>query len=140
MATAIPRSKILRLVDANFNRAKEGLRVCEDICRFVVDRRELARGFRSVRHELLKILLSLPFPYDKIAASRDVEGDSGKKASSKVCLSGTSGIFLRNVKRSEEACRVLEEFSGLIHPVSSRRFQALRFKIYALEKKTLNRL
>ncbi|MDD5084991.1 MAG: thiamine-phosphate pyrophosphorylase [Candidatus Omnitrophica bacterium] len=128
------------MIDANFNRAKEGLRVCEDICRFVMNRGELARNFRGIRHDLLKILLSLPFPYDKIAASRDVEGDSGRKAFLRARLSGVKDVFLRNIKRSEEACRVLEEFSGLMHPASSRRFQALRFKIYALEKKTLNRL
>ena len=132
--------RILRIIDANYNRSKEGLRVCEDICRFSVGNSALARGFRSARHELLKILLALPFPYDKIVSSRDVEGDFGKQTVSRNKPSGIKDVFLRNIKRSEEACRVLEEFSGLIHPRSTRRFQALRFKIYALEKKALKQI
>ena len=31
---ALPREQILRVLDANINRAREGLRVCEDLVRF----------------------------------------------------------------------------------------------------------
>ena len=45
-------SKFLRVIDANFNRAKEGLRVCEDVCRFWLDEEVLTKKFKSLRHRL----------------------------------------------------------------------------------------
>ena len=44
--------KLYRVMDANLNRAKEGLRVCEDICRFVYDQRQWTSGLKTIRHQL----------------------------------------------------------------------------------------
>ncbi|MDG2132970.1 MAG: hypothetical protein P8J88_05725, partial [Phycisphaerales bacterium] len=41
-----------RLVDANANRVREGLRTLEDLARFVMDAPETARDLKGVRHEV----------------------------------------------------------------------------------------
>jgi thiamine-phosphate pyrophosphorylase len=44
-------------------------------------------------------------------------------------------IFTANAKRSQEALRVLEEFTKLIKPKAGKLIKDLRFKVYDLEKK-----
>ncbi|MCX7680174.1 MAG: thiamine phosphate synthase, partial [Spirochaetes bacterium] len=39
-------------IDANINRAMEGLRVCEDICRFVLHDEMLSRTAKKYRHSI----------------------------------------------------------------------------------------
>src|SRR4051812_9734075 len=46
---------ILRLLDANANRAREGLRVVEDYARFVVGAEELVGELKGIRHRFAEI-------------------------------------------------------------------------------------
>jgi len=46
---------VLRVIDANFNRCKEGLRVVEDIFRFIIKQNALRENLRKLRHALDKI-------------------------------------------------------------------------------------
>ncbi|MEN6495839.1 MAG: hypothetical protein ABFD16_16275, partial [Thermoguttaceae bacterium] len=43
---------VLRVLDAAWNRAREGLRVVEDYTRFVLDDRHLTEQLKQLRHEL----------------------------------------------------------------------------------------
>ncbi|HQQ88513.1 MAG TPA: hypothetical protein PLA72_10985, partial [Smithellaceae bacterium] len=63
-------AKIRRVLDANFNRVKEGLRVCEDVCRFVYDDRRLARVFKETRHTVTALMGR--FSRSRMIDSRDV--------------------------------------------------------------------
>lgn len=135
------RNSSLRLIDANFNRAKEGLRVCEDILRFKYDHKLLTAAFKKLRHDCSKVLLEFPVPYKAIVKARNSRSDVGKD--SLIFLKkkpNWNDILVSNIKRSEEALRVLEEASKVIAPAKSRRFQRLRFRLYELEKKTFKRL
>ncbi len=137
----IRNDEALRLVDVNFNRVKEGLRVCEDILRFLYDDKVLTQSFKKLRHDCSKVLLEFPIPYKKLIVARNSNDDVGKKS---VILEkkkpNWNDILTSNMKRSEEALRVLEESSKIIAPAKSRRFQSLRFQLYELEKKTLKRI
>jgi len=68
--------KICRILDANYNRAKEGLRVCEDICRFLWDDRVSTRKFKEIRHDLTKVMSSLKII--TLISSREIEKDVGR--------------------------------------------------------------
>ncbi|MDR3243174.1 MAG: hypothetical protein LBT79_00325, partial [Elusimicrobiota bacterium] len=46
----------LRIIDANLNRCREGLRVIEDCLRFVLDDCVLYKRARLIRHNTDKIL------------------------------------------------------------------------------------
>ena len=43
---------MLRLIDANLDRIGEGLRVLEDVARFILDDAALSEKLRVMRHEL----------------------------------------------------------------------------------------
>ncbi|OGX41710.1 MAG: hypothetical protein A3G91_03650, partial [Omnitrophica WOR_2 bacterium RIFCSPLOWO2_12_FULL_50_9] len=124
--------KLYRIIDANLNRAREGLRVCEDICRFVWDQREGARGFKEIRHRLTVVIMSLDIP--KLLESRNIEGDVGK-----ITLDGelrrrdAGDIFYANAQRVKESIRVLEEFAKLKNAPLAKDLKKLRYRIYALE-------
>ncbi len=128
------KKKLYRIIDANFNRAKEGLRVCEDICRFFLDKQGLTHNYKIVRHRLSGIVCSL-----KIKAfieSRNIEGDVGKQSTScEFRRIKAADIFYANSQRSKESIRVLEEFFKLINKKQAQDLKTLRYKIYAIEKK-----
>lgn len=131
--------KFLRIIDANLNRCSEGMRVCEDIVRFVLDDRLLTEGYRNTRHrfgELIKELrgkkLSVKF--------RDVKGDIGKINDRDKVRKNICDIFMANSQRVKESLRSLEEITKLFNIRFSRRFKAIRFKIYGLEKKAYIKL
>ena len=135
------RKKILRMVDANFNRAKEALRVVEDLCRFFLEEPSLTAKFKQCRHGLTRALLKFPIPYKALAASRNSRDDVGKNhgIQDRRRRPDWKDVMLANLKRSEEALRVLEEASKLVAPGRSRSFEKLRFKIYELEKESLRK-
>ena len=44
---------MLRIVDANLNRIGEGLRLIEDITRFILNDSDISEQLKAMRHELL---------------------------------------------------------------------------------------
>src|ERR1700733_6868807 len=65
---------LLRLLDANANRAREALRVLEDYARFVLNDQALSASLKSLRHALTEAMADhLP---DAIL-HRDTPGDVG---------------------------------------------------------------
>ena len=133
--------KALRLVDANLNRLKEGLRVCEDVLRFIYDDRRLTLAFKRLRHECSKTVLQFPMPYRRLVMARNVNGDVGKDSSIlDVKRPNWEHVVVSNVKRAEESLRVLEECSKILAPRLPGKFQQMRFRLYELEKKLLTKL
>lgn len=127
--------KIFRVLDANFNRAKEGLRVCEDISRFVCDQAAWSRSFKDVRHSLADIQGSLS--RKAMLKNRDVVCDVGKRSSeTEFQRKDVRDIFFANIQRVKESMRVLEEFMKLLNKNQAQKLKATRYKIYDLERKT----
>lgn len=128
-----------RILDANFNRAKEALRVCEDICRFHLRDRDRSQKLRALRHKLTLILRSSSLTPYLLFKSRDAKKDIGKREGPLTLSRSFKGIFVANAQRTKEALRVIEEFLKLMDAAASRRAQRLRFDFYALEKNTIER-
>ncbi len=127
--------KIFRVLDANFNRAKEGLRVCEDVSRFVCDQSVWTRGFKDVRHSLTEIQGSLN--RKTMLKNRDIVRDVGKRSSeTEFRRKDVCDIFFANIQRVKESIRVLEEFMKLLNKKQAQELKATRYKIYDLERKT----
>lgn len=125
--------KLLRLVDANVNRAQEGLRVCEDIVRFILDDKKLQCSFKSIRHKVYIVASKI-----KLIKSRDVRKDIGRFSTiySEGRRKTIVDVFRANIQRAKESLRVLEEVFKLIDIEKSQRFKELRYRIYELEKKS----
>ena len=133
-----PRA-VLRLLDANANRALEGLRVCEDIIRFHL---ESARGFRrtrALRHGVARAVRQLPVPAAALIRARESRRDVGRRAGTSRVAS-LERLLLINFQRAKEALRALEESSRLIAPRQTAAFQRLRFRAYEVERDTLLRV
>jgi hypothetical protein len=130
--------KFDRVMDANFNRAKEGLRVCEDVCRFVLDAKTPTRGYKSVRHQLTEIIESLKIL--EVIRSRDIRGDVGRGSTPvEFKRKNAMDIFYANSQRVKESMRVLEEFAKLRSNKLAESLKKLRYKVYALEKNVIER-
>ena len=68
--------KIYSAIDANINRALEGLRVCEDIFRFVKRSGKISAELKKLRHEIIEAVMI--FPSGMLLKERDVAGDEIK--------------------------------------------------------------
>lgn len=129
------QDKILRMIDANINRATEGLRVAEDVVRFVLDDDRSTLRLKHARHEIVRLLRGVR---GKGQGARDVKGDVGAKRSTKSegRRKNILDVFLANIKRAEESVRVFEETLKLFDPKLSPKFKKLRFELYDIEQKT----
>jgi thiamine-phosphate pyrophosphorylase len=132
---------IYRMMDANFNRAREGLRVCEEITRFYLSDRILTAKIKKARHRVTGCLKALPVSYQELLQCRDVEkdvgqGDSGLENNKK----NIKELFLANSQRTKESLRVLEEMSRLINISIASEFKKIRFYVYGIEKNVVSKL
>ncbi len=132
---AKPDSGTLRLLDANLNRAREGLRVLEDTARFVWDDRGMFLSLRDARHDLDELTRTT---YPSLLGGRDSEKDMGRPMAEPE-KRAAKGLVPANFRRAQEALRVLEEYGKVFSPGASSKFKSLRFSLYALEKKAVTK-
>ena len=136
----MPKSKSLdkktaRLLDANLNRACEGLRVIEDIGRYIWNDQNIFKKARSLRHRLHVITAS---HYTSLVLSRDSEQDMGRRVKEKA-RSSVGAVLAANLRRAEEAARVLEEFSKVFSPQAAAALKRVRYELYTLEKAVIRK-
>lgn len=128
-----------KIIDANLNRAKEGLRVCEDTCRFNLRDPRLSSELSKMRHNLTEISKKSALDQRLLFKNRNAAGDIGKTFSFGPRRKSFKSIFLANSQRVKEALRVLEEFLKVFDSTASKKIQKLRFKFYAFEKKAIQK-
>lgn len=123
-----------RVLDANFNRAREALRVLEDFCRFVLDDRFLTGEVKALRHRLRVAAARLPTRL--LLAARDTFTDVGTtvSANGEYVRRTAVSVAQANLKRAQEAVRTLEEFGKLFDPELGRKLEAIRYGTYTLER------
>lgn len=133
------QGKIFRVIDANFNRAKEGLRVCEDVARFVLDEKEGARGYKEIRHALSGACLKVIKQHG--IGARSIATDVGRATiSPELKRASVKDVFYANSQRAKESIRVLEEFFKLTDVTRAVVIKRIRYRIYALEQKIFRKL
>lgn len=129
-----------RIIDANINRAKEGLRVCEEIVRFVLNSRSLTAEFKKIRHRINAILKNLKTP-TALMEGRESGRDVGKNIyAEELKRKDYQDIFFANLQRVKESMRVLEEFGKLKNVDTAVEFKKIRYALYELEKKAAKRI
>lgn len=126
-----------RIIDANINRSKEGLRVCEEISRFHLNNKGISQKIKRLRHEITHIIKASKLKTPMLLAGRDSSKDIGKTSCLYSKKKSFKQIFLSNTQRVKEALRVLEEFLKLFDTLASKKIQKLRFDVYDLEKETI---
>ncbi|GIW93033.1 MAG: thiamine-phosphate synthase [Pirellulaceae bacterium] len=123
---------ILRLLDANLNRATEGLRVLEDHARFVLDDPTTTEALKRLRHDLDRTLR--PFLPHMLAA-RNTGCDVGRELTTdqEKHRGDVADVVAANWKRVQEALRSLEEFTKLLDPAVAEAIKVLRYRCYELQ-------
>ena len=134
--------QLFRIIDANLNRAREGLRVCEDITRFSgIEDQRITRSLKLIRHKSTKALLdSKNLSFKKLLGARDTEEDTEKyKDFEKPKGSDISNVLMANLERVKESLRVLEECCKVVDAKTSHKYRELRFNTYDVEKKIIKK-
>jgi len=121
--------ELYRVIDANLNRLKEGIRVSEDIFRYAYNNKTIATELKQLRH-LAKI-----DDLDNLLNSRDSQNDVLRKTQEvELNRSDIGSIITANFKRAQESSRVLEEMFKIVDPNLSELFKNIRYNLYTLEK------
>ena len=126
---------VSRLLDANLNRCREGLRVLEDTARFVFSDSDFFRSFRRERHKL-DILTRKRYP--ELVAARESRQDEGRLIR-EGDRSNVDSLIFANFRRCEESLRVLEEYGKLFSARTGSEFKEIRFAVYQLEKDAMRK-
>lgn len=126
-----------RLIDANINRAAEGIRTAEDIARFILDDYAAASELKQLRHRLRK---SVSHIEEFLLSSRDADNDPGR--SDRYIDNSKDGDFLKtftkNISRAEEAVRSAEEaLRATGEKTAALALQEIRYILYSIEKSIL---
>jgi thiamine-phosphate pyrophosphorylase len=122
-----------RLLDANLDRAREGLRVVEDWCRFGLDRADLVARLKDLRQRLGVL------HHDRYKLARDTAGDvaAGLAHPAQQQRPRPEQVVAANCGRVQEALRVLEEFGrGVDQPLAAEA-ATIRYALYDLEVELL---
>jgi thiamine-phosphate pyrophosphorylase len=123
---------LLRLLDANANRAREGLRVIEDYARFVLDDGPIQAELKSIRHDLTAALA--PYLADAILW-RDTPGDvgTGNKTAAEGTRTDFADLVIAAGKRLGEALRAIEESLKTDSSTAAATVEKLRYRFYDVE-------
>ena len=127
-------NRIAQLIDANLDRAREGLRVMEDWCRFGLKRRDFSIQIKDWRQQL-------GLHHHKIyRKSRLTSNDPARGVSHPLqkARATPEAVFIANSSRVQEALRVIEEFTRITDPILSEIATKIRYETYEIETKILN--
>lgn len=131
---------ILRIVDANINRAGEGLRVLEEFARLSLNDSALTQQLKDLRHNTVKVgsvlqkeLLNARDASEDVGSAMDVPGE--------VKTRDASETIIANARRVQESLRVLEELAKTPgHGLNSEIYRQARFELYTMEKELLGKM
>lgn len=131
---------LVRLIDANFNRACEGWRTLEDLARFILDAGESAGHFKALRHELTAAVA--PRIAAERYAGRDAAGDVGRDATASAQLPRRRIVDIAEAAaaRCQQALRVIEEAAAVEAPDIVAAVAALRYRAYDAHAQLLQSL
>ncbi len=129
-----------RILDANFNRAREAIRVAEDCGRFALNDPAITAFAKNLRSELREILKELPT--DEFITSRDTPGDIGTEITSPTERSRANlgEVATAACKRLTEALRTIEELSKYVAPRITQKVERMRYNAYTLEQRLIGKL
>jgi thiamine-phosphate pyrophosphorylase len=128
------QTALYRILDANLDRAREGLRVVEECCRLGLENPHLTAQCKDLRQQLGQWHLPA------FRAARQTETDPGTDLNHTQENSRASmqAVVQVNLARVQEALRVLEEYGKLAEPQLSKDCKQMRYQVYVLESQLLN--
>ena len=125
----------LRILDAAGNRVREGFRVVDDYCRFILNSSLLCSITKKLRHDFNEALQWIPATL--LISQRNVEEDVGTTIHTNQELTrlNDQDVFKANIKRVQESLRSLEEFGKLESSDFAVAMGEIRYRTYDLEQR-----
>lgn len=142
MASEAMSRQRLRIIDANLNRAGEGLHLLEELARLMLNDANLTQQLKTIRHEILKGDWSFN---QQLIQSRDSESDVGVdiEAPGEEKQRELPIMVVANARRVQESLRILEELAKIpdtVPKLDAEKFKRARFALYTIEQKLLSKL
>ncbi len=127
------QATVCRILDANLDRAREGLRIIEEWCRFGLNSALLTDECKQLRQELAS------WHSLELRSARNTPGDPGTELThpQEEQRASIEQLLQVNFSRVQEALRVLEEYGKLYHPKMGGAFKHMRYRVYTLESQLL---
>lgn len=126
---------MLRLIDANLNRLSEGLRLLEDVARFMLNDAPLSQRLKALRHRLSE---GDPALRKALLSARAAAADVAAFAAEDTHRTDLPAAVTASARRVEESLRVLEELSKLPDlpavALDAEMFKQARFEVYEIER------
>jgi len=132
--------EVYRILDANFNRATEALRVAEDCGRFALNDPAITAMAKNLRSQLVEVRTALPA--GELITSRDTPGDIGTEITSRTekMRADLPDVATAACKRLCESLRTIEEYVKFVAPAESTKVERMRYDGYTLEQRLTGRL
>jgi thiamine-phosphate pyrophosphorylase len=129
-----PNVPLYRILDANLDRAREGLRVVEEWCRFGLDDAALVALCKQLRQTLGH------WHHSDFRQARDTPGDVGTHLTHahEESRSDVPAVLQANLCRVQEALRALEEYGKIYDPAMGVACKQMRYQVYTLERRLLS--
>jgi thiamine-phosphate pyrophosphorylase len=125
------QSALYRILDANLDRAREGLRVIEEWCRFGLNDAVLTEQCKNWRQILAH------WHQAELRAARNTPDDPGTDLThpNEATRENVTQVLQANFCRVEEALRVLEEYGKVYHTEMAAAIKQMRYQVYTLESR-----
>ncbi|MEM6451531.1 MAG: thiamine phosphate synthase [Cyanobacteria bacterium P01_D01_bin.105] len=125
---------LLRILDANLDRAREGMRILEEWCRFGLNDDVTTARFKHLRQ------VTAQWHTPEIRLARDTPGDLGTALThpQEASRDSLTSVLQANFARVQEALRVLEEYGKLYSAEMSAAFKQMRYELYTLDSQILD--
>ena len=127
-------NRIAQLIDANLDRAREGLRVMEDWCRFGLKRSDFSIQIKDWRQQL-------GLHHHNIYRNARLTSNDPAMGVTHPLQKGRltpEAVFIANSSRVQEALRVIEEFTRITDPKLCEVATKIRYETYTIEIKVLD--
>ncbi|MEM8604492.1 MAG: thiamine phosphate synthase [Cyanobacteria bacterium P01_H01_bin.121] len=124
---------LYRILDANLDRVREGLRIIEEWCRFGLKDADLTAKLKDLRQ------VTAHWHQPVFRTARDTVADPGTDLShtQEMARLDIQHVLQANICRVEEALRVIEEYGKLYSVEMAETFKQMRYQVYVLESTLL---
>ncbi len=124
---------LFRILDVNLDRAREGLRIVEEWCRFGLNDQAKTAQIKDWRQSIGQ------WHTPQIRAARDTPGDLGTSIThpKETQRANLANVLQVNLVRTQEALRVLEEYGKLHSQDMAAACKQMRYQLYTLDSQLM---
>ena len=126
----VTSKQTIRILDANINRASEGLRTLEEAARLTFQDESGSAVLKELRHRLGKAASVIDRKARLQVRSLETDAGAGITVPEESRRASVNEIVIAAAERVTQSLRQLEEFAKVVSEQASSQFKQLRYKAY----------